>query len=264
MSFRRFYLSPGEFAARAEGERVQLSPDESRHLRDVLRLRPGDEARVFDGAGREYACVVIEAGRGAGATLELRGEVEPPRKESPLTLTLAVSLLKGEKFDFVVQKATELGVARIAPVVTERADVRLRDEPDRKRRVARWQRLALEASKQSGRARVPEIGEPLELARLLETETEEDELRLMFSERGGLPLADGANSVGSRFSNAQTEIRAEAVALVGPEGGWETEEIEDARARGWSIVTLGGRILRAETAALTVVVLLQHIYGDVK
>lgn len=238
--------------ARGEGGRVALGVEESRHLRDVLRLRAGDEAYVFDGRGREYLCEVLEAGRGA-ATLEVRAEVEPPRPESPLRLTLAVALLKGEKFDLVVQKATELGVWRIRPVVTKRADVRLRDAADAARRVSRWQRLALEAAKQSGRALVPEVSAPLEFARLVAAGGAR---RVMFSERGGVPLAA---ALGASEGTAD-----EATALVGPEGGWEDAEIEEAREAGWQIVTLGGRTLRAETAAVAVVVLLQHLCGDLK
>src|SRR5919112_2253236 len=153
MTRRRFYAPADSFAD--EGT-VVLSAEESRHLRDVLRLRAGEEAYVFDGEGREFSCVVVEDGGRKGlASLEVRGRAEPPSAESPLELTLAVALLKGEKFDLVVQKATELGVARVEPVLTARADVRPRDERDTERRVERWRRLALEASKQSGRARVP-------------------------------------------------------------------------------------------------------------
>ena len=122
MTRRRFYAPPESFSD--DGARVALSAEESRHLRDVLRLRAGDEAHVFDGEGREFACVVGEA-RGREAALEVVRQVEPQRPESPLELTLAVALLKGEKFDLVVQKATELGVARVAPVVTARADVQI-------------------------------------------------------------------------------------------------------------------------------------------
>src|SRR5215216_6689937 len=129
MTRRRFYAPPGAFAP--DGAGVVLSEEESRHLRDVLRLRAGEEAYVFDGEGREFACVVADAGgRKGAARLEVRGRAEAPSPESPLELTLGVALLKGEKFDLVVQKATELGAARVAPVETARADVRLRDARD--------------------------------------------------------------------------------------------------------------------------------------
>ena len=232
---------------------MSLSEEESRHLRDVLRLRAGEEARVFDGGGREFSCVVVDAGgRKGAARLEVRGEVGPPRPESPLGLTLAVALLKGEKFDLVVQKATELGAARVVPVETKRADVRLRDERDARKRAERWKRLALEAAKQSGRARVPAVEEPTPFNTFVENSTR---ARVLFAEGGGATLDS---------LRAADERPASVVALVGPEGGWEPEEVELARARGWQIVTLGGRTLRAETAAITVCALLQHLFGDLK
>jgi len=254
MTRRRFYAPLGAFAA--EAGRVVLSAEETRHLRDVLRLRAGDEAYVFDGEGREFACYVAEAGgRGAGAVLEVRARAEPPSPESPLELTLAVALLKGEKFDLVVQKATELGVTRVAPVLTKRADVRPRDAGDSSKRVERWRRLALEAAKQSGRARVPAVGEPQSFEAFVGDDADAGCLRFMFAERGGAGLSGPA-----RGPSPPPDV----VALVGPEGGWEDEEIELARARGWSVVTLGGRTLRAETAAVAVCALLQHLFGDLK
>ena len=257
MSRRRFYAPPESFAPDGAGP-VGLSTEESRHLREVLRLRAGDEAFVFDGEGREFRCVVGEAGRSGrdAARLEVRGRAEPPCAESPLALTLAVALLKGEKFDLVVQKATELGAARVVPLVTRRADVRLRDEREAARRVERWRRLALEACKQSGRARVPAIEAPAALAALTAARARGGEARLMFAERGGVGLDEAAAKIDAR--------PASMVALVGPEGGWDDEEIEQCAHDGWTVVTLGGRVLRAETAAITVAALLQHLFGDVK
>jgi 16S rRNA (uracil1498-N3)-methyltransferase len=182
---RRFYAPPEAFAP--DGASVVLSAEESRHLRDVLRLRAGDEAFVFDGEGREFACAVGE-GVGRAATLEVRARAEPPAPESPLELTLAVALLKGEKFDLVVQKATELGASRVVPVATKRADVRLRDRADAARRVERWRRLALEAAKQSGRARVPAVAEPVALDSFVAGAARAGEVRLLFAERGGVSL----------------------------------------------------------------------------
>jgi 16S rRNA (uracil1498-N3)-methyltransferase len=255
MTRRRFYAPPEAFAP--EGASVVLSAEESRHLRDVLRLRAGDEAFVFDGEGREFACVVGEAGgRGREATLEVQGRVEPPCLESPLELTLAVALLKGEKFDLVVQKATELGAAQIAPVLTKRADVRLRDTEDAARRVERWRRLALEAAKQSGRARIPDVATPVALDSFVALEAGVGELRLLFAERGG----DGLDSIAGGRAARPSAVTA----IVGPEGGWDDDEIALAARHGWTIITLGGRTLRAETAAISVCTLLQHLFGDLR
>jgi len=254
MMLRRFYAPPTAFAP--DGAGVVLSEEESRHLRDVLRLRAGDEAHVFDGEGREFACVVSAPGaRRERARLEVRSRAEPPSPESPLSLTLAVALLKGEKFDLVVQKATELGVRRVAPVLTKRADVRLRDERDADGRVGRWRRHALEASKQSGRAVVPSVDAPVAFDSLVGVR-DEGTARLLFAERGGAGFDSLADETHAR--------PASAVALVGPEGGWDEDELSQARAGGWALVTLGGRTLRAETAAVAVCVLLQNLWGDLK
>lgn len=266
MTRRRFYAPPEAFAP--DGASVKLAREETLHLRNVLRLKAGDEAFVFDGEGREYACLVggdSTAGRvrAETLTLEVRARVEPERAESPLDLTLAVALLKGEKFDLVVQKATELGVWRIVPVETKRADVRLNRHEGRETtdRVSRWRRLALEAAKQSGRARLPEVSAPVAFASLLEAEAAAGAARgagaarhLFFTERGGRGLVE--------TTGAWTERPAKLTALVGAEGGWDDEEIARAVAAGWLAVTFGGRVLRAETAAIVVAGLLQHLCGD--
>ncbi|HEU4869659.1 MAG TPA: 16S rRNA (uracil(1498)-N(3))-methyltransferase [Pyrinomonadaceae bacterium] len=240
MTRRRFHAPPAAF--NLTNQTVTLTADEARHLRDVLRLKAGDEVYVFDGVGREFRCTVTRE----AAELQIEAEVEPAKPESQLQLNLCVALLKGEKFDLVVQKATELGVKHITPLITRYADIHLRDQSDAAKRVARWQRIALEAAKQSGRAFVPEISLPVAFESL-----NVDGLGVMFSERGGdsletLPPSDTIT------------------ALVGSEGGWADEEIESARARNFHVITLGGRILRAETAAITVTTLLQHLFGDLK
>lgn len=240
MSRRRFFAPPSAF--NFTKRIVTLTADEARHLREVLRLKPGDEVSVFDGEGKEFRAHVVSARREL-AELELGEEIATARPESPLQLTLAVALLKGEKFDLVVQKATELGVNKIVPVITRHADIKLRDESDATKRVARWQRIALEAAKQSGRAVVPNVSLPVTLVSLL------DENCVLFSEKGGHGL--------ERIENPIT-------AIIGSEGGWSDEELDQARAAGAQIVTLGGRILRAETAAIAAAALLQHRFGDLK
>lgn len=242
MTRRRFHAPPTAFTQTT----VTLTADEARHLRDVLRLKAGDEVYVFDGRGREFRCTITTTKRDA-AELRIETEVEPAKPESQLQLNLCVALLKGEKFDLVVQKATELGVTTITPLLTRHADIHLRDQSDATKRVTRWQRIALEAAKQSGRAFVPEINLPLAFDAALDVKG----VGVMFSERSGEALESltAANSI---------------TALVGSEGGWADEEIEAARARSFHIVTLGGRVLRAETAAIAVTVLMQHRFGDLK
>lgn len=252
MTRRRFYAPPGAF--NLEEQTVALAADEARHLRDVLRLKPGDEVYVFDGKAREFQCHVVSTNRDS-AELRIDAEAEPAKPESHLQLDLCVALLKGEKFDLVVQKATELGATRIVPLITRYADIHLRDERDADKRVARWQRIALEAAKQSGRAFVPEVSRPVSFESIVgETaETNDAPVRLMFSERGGGPVSE----------ILAREVKA-ITALVGSEGGWSDEEIELARAKNFHVVTLGGRILRAETAAIAVTALLQHLFGDLR
>ena len=259
MTRRRFYAPPSAFSL--DQQSVRLASDEARHLRNVLRLQRGDEVYVFDGEGKEFRCTIEDSGRGF-AQLSIMAEAEPARPESPLDLTLAIALLKGEKFDLVVQKTTELGVRRILPVITERADVRLRDEHDGAKRVARWQRIALEAAKQSGCARVPKVAAPVTSRSLLTASATENSatfaptstLRLLFSERGGQSLA--------KTIQALSVPPKVVMGLVGSEGGWTDEELAQSRDTGWQVVTMGGRILRAETAAIATTTLLQHLFGD--
>lgn len=251
MTRRRFYAPSEAFSSDLKS--LTLQAEEARHLHEVLRLGPGDRVHVFDGAGREFDCS-IEESRKNTARLQVLVEVAPARPESPLQLILAVALLKSDKFDLVVQKATELGVLRVVPVATKLADVRLHDDADANKRVTRWQRIAMEASKQSGRALVPEVTSPITFAELVQASDSTGHLKLMFSEREGQPLLEMTDSLDVN--------QEEVTALVGSEGGWTDGEISQARDNSWRVVTLGGRTLRAETAAIAAAVLLQHLYGD--
>src|ERR1041385_8169584 len=208
MTRRRFYAPPSAFTQNT----VTLADDEARHLRDVLRLKPGDEVYIFDGFGHEFRSTVSNVKRDM-AELRIEAEVEPAKPESQLQLNLGVALLKGDKFDLVVQKATELGVTKLSPLITRYADIHLRDQADAAKRVARWQRIALEAAKQSGRAFVPEISLPVAFESV-----KSNGVGVMFSERRGDSL---------ETLTASDKITA----LVGSEGGWSDEEIKSARAR---------------------------------
>ncbi len=236
---RRFYAS----AAQISNKIITLDAEETRHLRDVLRLREGANAQVFDGEGTEYLCTVKSVKRNE-TILEIAEKIASAAPESALDLTLAVALLKGEKFDLVVQKSVELGVTNFVPLAAIRADVKLKET---EKRLVRWRKIALEAAKQSGRARLMRIENSLNFDDFIKTA---DGAKILFAERGG-----------ERFSAIKKS--AKITAIVGAEGGWETSEIEAARNANFQIITFGGRILRAETAAISVAAILQNQFGDV-
>jgi len=249
MTLRRFYAP--KIAFTSDRKTVTLGADEARHAHDVLRLEARDEIFVFDGEGHEYRCAITELSS-RSATLEVVEQVTPASPESPLNLTLAVALLKGEKFDLVVQKATELGVTRLSPLVTTRADVRIREPNDARKKADRWARIAFESAKQCGRAQLMLVDQPVDMDEFFRS-IADVQLKLTYTARDGDPHAD----------LARMDVKvARLAAMIGPEGGWTDDELKQASAHGCKIVTLGGRILRAETAAIAVASLLQHRFGD--
>jgi len=251
MTRRRFYAPRIAFAD--DGKTITLSADEARHARDVLRLDRGDEVFVFDGEGREYRGVIADIASRT-MTLNVVEETPPAKPESPLDLTLAVALLKGEKFDLVVQKATELGVTTLVPLITARADVRIREPQDAARKVERWRRIALESAKQCGRARLTLVNAPTNVDEFFRSITDVH-LGVMFTARDG-------GSVEAAFES-KTDFKS-VIAMVGSEGGWTDDELSQGRKYEWQLVTLGGRTMRAETAAIVAATLLQNRLGDLK
>jgi 16S rRNA (uracil1498-N3)-methyltransferase len=253
MARRRFYAPPGNIAAST----VSLSADETHHLMHVLRMTPGDEAFVFDGCGREYRCN-FRSIKDNRAQLEIADALSD-LVESPLHLTLAQSLARGEKFDFIVQKATELGVSGIAPLVTRYADVRLDDQQTTKR-VERWRRISLEAMKQCGRRKLVEITAPRTIREFIvanepspDAASHIQRALLLFTEKGGMPVVAAL---------AEVSRPCPIVALIGPEGGWSDDEMETLNDCGSTAVTLGPRVLRTETAAIVAIALIQQAIGD--
>ena len=236
---RRFFAPVNSF----ENGRVLLDAEETRHLRDVLRLHIGNEVSVFNGEGREYSCSV-HAIEKKGSELIIVEETQPSSPESPLEITVAATILNGEKYDLIIQKAVELGVARLVPLTTMRCDVKLNDA---EKRLGRWRRIAMEATKQSGRAKLMQISEPTAFGTLIAEAR--DEHVVLFSERNG-----------ANFSGLAVDKKI--TALFGPKGGWDDSELEAAIKQGIKIITLGGRVLRAETASIAITAILQHRFGD--
>jgi 16S rRNA (uracil1498-N3)-methyltransferase len=246
MQRHRFYATPSQF----DRSTITLDSDESHHLSRVLRLGEGARVFVFDGLGNEWECEISRVSRGA-VELNLIRRLDDV-VESPLNLTLAQALIKGDKFDWVVQKATELGVTRIVPLITDHSDLRSAAD-SAGRRLERWRRIAHESVKQCGRRRPVEITDRINFEDFCQTEAGKN--NLIFSERGGLSLRD---VVAKRGSISQLNL------FVAPEGGWSDSEIELSGRSGFIPVHLGSRILRTETAAMAAVILSQHLFGDMK
>ncbi|MGH7334314.1 MAG: 16S rRNA (uracil(1498)-N(3))-methyltransferase [Candidatus Rokuibacteriota bacterium] len=241
---RRFVIAP----ERIEGRRVTFGPEETRHLGRVLRLGPGDLVIASDGSGHEYTVRLdIIRPLATGTILEIaRGTTE-----SPLDITLVQGIPKGDKMETIVRVATELGVTRVMPAITARTVVRLESSrwPARARR---WHRVAAEAAKQCGRAVIPDISPPVALTAAVEGLAVA--LRICLWEGERQPLGDVLTGLGP-------QARSVAV-IVGPEGGLASEEVQWVRDRGWSVTSLGPRILRTETAGPAVLAILQATFGD--
>jgi 16S rRNA (uracil1498-N3)-methyltransferase len=257
---RRFTIAP----ERIRDGRVVFDRDESRHLARVLRLRSGDTVLAADGTGREYTVRLERIGDEATGTVLGVGANE---HESPIRITLVQAVPKGDKMESIVRAATELGVTRVVPALTARTVVAL--DPGRWRdRTRRWQRVAKEAAKQSGRAVVPAVDEPRALSQAIEL-AEAADLRLCLWELAGV-AAGGQRGGQARLLGTTLAASlpltlpggSRVGLLIGPEGGLALDEVEAARARGWAIVGIGPRVLRTETAGPAIVAVLQARFGD--
>ena len=225
---------------------ARLEGSAAAHVSRVLRLRGGDPVTLFNGDGWEYPGVVA-ADRGGVVEVEVTARVAG-MAESPLALTLAQGVARGERMDMVMQKATELGVARIVPLLTERSVVRL-DARQGQRKMAHWKAVTVAACEQSGRSRLPVVEVPVHLDDWLAREPQ-PALRLT--------LAPGAQQ---SLRTLGGEWR-EAALLIGPEGGLTDAEQAKAERAGYQSCSLGRRVLRTETAALAALAVLQAIHGD--
>ena len=242
----RFYVPQ----PRIEKGMLKVEGEEVKHIRKVLRLRGGDEITVFDGLGKEFEGTIVEEGL-SSVVIRVKS-VYSSKRDSPLEVTLAQSLLKGEKMDYLIQKATELGVQEIIPFLSSRS-VPLLEKLGRLKRHHRWERIAIEASKQCGRGVVPKIEFLQDYSEML-PKASPNALRLILWEREGTKLKEILE---------RSEERKKVFFIIGPEGGFSQEELEEAKRAGFIPVTLGRRILRAETASLCFLSILQYEQGDI-
>jgi 16S rRNA (uracil1498-N3)-methyltransferase len=232
-----------------DGASTVIDGAEHRHLGLVLRVRPGDEVSLFDEEGGRYRGRVVSVGRERTVLTIL--ETSAPSAGPRVRIALGQALLKHRTMDFVVQKAAELGAAEIVPVTADRSVARVDGGWERK--AARWARIAREAAKQSRRGTVPSIGRPVSVDGLASRE-EPASGRFVLTEKGGPPLK-------TLLSPAGGETPASALVAVGPEGGWTPSEEASLEGRGFRAASLGGGVLRAETAALLAVGLIDHLWN---
>ena len=236
----RFFVDPAAIA----DDQVTLEGADAHHAATVLRLRPGAAVTVLDGQGRELVCVaeVVEKRR---LTLRVTRTSHPP--PPPVEITLYQGLAKGDKLEWVIQKATELGATRIVPLAAARSIAKL--EPARVAgKLARWRAIAREAAEQSERATIPEVSAPVTLAGLT---LPPEMLALVLAER----------ATGASLPHALPAAPPRAIALfVGPEGGWDPAELASLASLGAAPVSLGPRILRTETAGLAALAIVMATY----
>ncbi len=239
----RFFISPDQ----VDGNRIAISGEDVRHIGAVLRMKPGDQLSFADGTGNEYTVRVLEAGHA-----EIRTEIVNQSKREPASsrITLGQGLPKSDKMDWIAQKATELGVSAIVPLITERTIVKVRDE---EKRISRWQKICREAAMQSNRLDIPKIESIRHYDDFVGTLAPDPGTLLLF------PWEEGTEPIRNVLREHQG--MRQIVVLIGPEGGFSQAEAESARKRGFRLVSLGRNILRTETAAVAALSMISYEYA---
>ncbi|MEH6562427.1 MAG: 16S rRNA (uracil(1498)-N(3))-methyltransferase [Marinobacter sp.] len=230
----------------SEGTHADLDDNAAQHVGRVLRMQPGQELSLFNGDGEDYPATITEAGKKRVEVL--LGKPVANLTESPLRITLGQTLSKGDRMDYAVQKAVEMGATCIVPLTTERCEVKLKGDREDKR-LRHWQSVAISAAEQCGRARVPEILPVMTVEQWLEHSRNAD-LRLVLHHRTEHSL--------------ESMAKPSSIALmIGPEGGLTADEIALAETEGFLPVALGPRVLRTETAPVAAMALCQWLWGDI-
>lgn len=243
----RFFAEPTQISEKE----IRITGADVNHIRNVLRMRPGEEILISDGQGKDYRCVlerITEESVTARVSWVLEGNAELPSR-----ITLYQGLPKGDKMEFIIQKCVELGVSRIVPVCTKRTVVKL-DARKEENRLKRWRGISESAAKQSGRGVVPEICGVQSFAQALEDAGQQDICLIPYE------LAKGMGHTREIFSSIEP---GKSVGIfIGPEGGFEASEVEAAEAAGAKAITLGRRILRTETAGMAVLSVLSYLLEE--
>lgn len=229
----------------SEGSQAELDENAAQHVGRVLRMQPGQELKLFNGDGQDYLATITEAGKKRVEVLVRAPETN--HTESPLQITLGQTLSKGDRMDYAVQKAVEMGVTCIVPLTTERCEVKLKGDREDKR-LRHWQSIAVSAAEQCGRARVPEVLPIMTVEQWLE-HTRDCDLRLVLHHR-------------TERSLGAMEKPDNVALMIGPEGGLTAGEIALAEKEGFMPVALGPRVLRTETAPVAAMALCQWLWGD--
>jgi 16S rRNA (uracil1498-N3)-methyltransferase len=238
MSPRRFYVPRDSIR---DGLAV-LPPSQAHHLRHVLRMGSGDVVEVFDGEGNGYIGTVEVH----GADIYIRMQSSLPDQKSAISITLAAALIKSAKFEWMLQKTTELGIDEIIPLKTRFSDIQIADSKIDSR-LERWNRIVQEASKQCRRFAAPQVRKPMIFREFLEIKEMAACSKFLFYENAE-----------SYWRPDQVLISDRIVLCLGPEGGWDKNEVESAKKSGFQNYNLGSRILRAETASIAALAIIQH------
>lgn len=244
---QHFFVTPSQ----VEGERIYIEGSDVNHMKNVLRMRQGEEVEISDGDNLKYRCVVegYEEGR---AVLAIQQRM-PVDTELPCRITLFQGLPKQDKMELIVQKAVELGASQVVPVATRRSVVKL-DEKKAAKKTQRWQQIAESAAKQAGRGYIPQVSSVLSYPEALQMAGELDVLLIPYELAEGM---EEARKVVASIAQGQS-----VGIFIGPEGGFEKEEVDAAIRQGAKAITLGRRILRTETAGLAILsILMFHLEG---
>lgn len=236
----RLFLPPENLSS----QQVVISGNQARYLSSVVRLKPGELLTIFDGRGHRYVCKSLKIQKKEVIVEKIEEELFST--ESPFSLTLAQGIPKGDKMDLIIQKSTELGVETIAPLITERSQIRHTEKGER------WHKIALSASQQSGREKVPMILKPVNLNEFLEKH----------KTGHGIMLSEEVEERNLRKTLKDFQGVTGITLLVGPEGGFSKNEVIAAVENGFKSVSLGPRILRTETAPITALSIIQYELGD--